>query len=136
MSSTCTRAGSARWLGNLRKTFPNCQFIVTTHSPQVLSSVSSDSILLLDDFHVVHPGVPTDGRDSNAILREVLGVPERPDSVLEEVRRISAMLDESNVADARGPIATLEQQLGWQDEEVIRLKTRLEFLETPLVDDP
>jgi predicted ATPase len=122
-------------LVRLRKTFPGCQFIVTTHSPQVLSTVPGDAILLLDDFRVVHPGVPTEGRDSNAILREVLGIKERPDDVVEEVRRIDSLLDGGERAEAAGAIATLERKLGWHDDEVIRLKTRLEFLETPLADD-
>ena len=40
-----------RWqrsvIPNLEKTFPNCQFIVTTHSPQVLDSVYSYERVIL-----------------------------------------------------------------------------------------
>ncbi len=32
----------------LRRTFPNCQFIITTHSPQVLSQVHKEDIFVLD----------------------------------------------------------------------------------------
>jgi ABC-type cobalamin/Fe3+-siderophores transport system ATPase subunit len=122
-------------LPNLQSTFPGCQFIVTTHSPQVLSSVAQEAVVILDDFAVVHASAPTKGRDSNAILREVFGLDERPNEVLDEVRKVGAMLDDGNVDAARLAITSLEQQLGWQDDEVIRLKTRLDFLDAPLAAD-
>lgn len=53
-----------RVLGALRSTFPNCQFIVTTHSPQVLSEVPNDAVVLVDNFQFRSPGAPTAGRDS------------------------------------------------------------------------
>ncbi len=43
-------AWQRRVLGALRGTFPNCQFIVTTHSPQVLSEVPNDAVVLVKDF--------------------------------------------------------------------------------------
>jgi predicted ATP-binding protein involved in virulence len=52
----------------LQATFPNCQFVVTTHSPQILSTVPTESIVVLRDFKVEGPTAPTFGRDSNAIL--------------------------------------------------------------------
>ncbi|MEZ4408545.1 MAG: AAA family ATPase [Polyangiales bacterium] len=60
------------------RAFPKAQLIVTTHSPQVLSSVPASSIVVLDGEHAYPVTEPTEGRDSNAILREVFGVPERP----------------------------------------------------------
>jgi hypothetical protein len=101
----------------------------------VLSSVAQEAVVILDDFAVVHASAPTKGRDSNAILREVFGLDERPNEVLDEVRKVGAMLDDGNVDAARLAITSLEQQLGWQDDEVIRLKTRLDFLDAPLAAD-
>lgn len=40
-------------LPKLRAVFPACQFIVTTHSPQVLASVHSSQVRLLDNFAVL-----------------------------------------------------------------------------------
>jgi len=37
----------------LLKTFPNCQFIVTSHSPQVLSNVEKENIVILENFRPV-----------------------------------------------------------------------------------
>ena len=59
----------------LERTFPNVQFILTTHSPQVLSSVAREQIVLLSGFQAVSRLPYTEGRDSNAILSELMGVP-------------------------------------------------------------
>lgn len=61
----------------LTKTFPSLQFIVTTHSPQVLSMVKSENIFLLDNFDI-YTVSETFGRDSNEILDLVFNVPESP----------------------------------------------------------
>lgn len=119
-------------LPKLRKIFPGCQFIVTTHSPQVLSSVDREEVVLLDNFQVVKPQYQTHGRDSNSILRELLGVEERPHEENEKIHEIGLLLDDGKVEEAKPLLADLEGRLGWTDGEVIRLKTRLEFLEEPM----
>ena len=119
-------------LPKLRKTFPGCQFIVTTHSPQVLSSVDRGEVVLLDNFQVVRPQHQTHGRDSNAILRELLSVDERPHDEGEKIHRIGSLLDDGKLEEAKPLLADLEEKLGWTDGEVIRLKTRLEFMEEPI----
>ncbi len=73
-------AWQRRALSALARTFPGCQLIVTTHSPQVLSEVPNDAVVLVKDFQFVRPGAPTAGRDSNAILVEAMDTPERPDA--------------------------------------------------------
>jgi predicted ATP-binding protein involved in virulence len=56
----------------LGKTFPNCQFITTTHSPQVLSNVEKENILILEDYRIVENTPFTYGRDSNSILYDLM----------------------------------------------------------------
>ena len=55
----------------LVKTFPNCQFVITTHSPQILGELKSNEIWLLNDFNVYRPD-SSFGLSSNQILDEVL----------------------------------------------------------------
>jgi predicted ATP-binding protein involved in virulence len=66
----------------LRATFPNCQFFVTTHSPQVLSNVPKENVFILNVFILedgqIYPADSTTyGRDTNAILAQLMGVSER-----------------------------------------------------------
>lgn len=67
-----------RWqqliLAQLQKAFPKIQFIVTTHSPQVLTTVSSDCIRILRDNKVYGAPAGTEGAEPQRLLQDVLGV--------------------------------------------------------------
>lgn len=76
-----------RWqqtiIADLRRTFPNIQFICSTHSPQVLSTVEKTHIRVIQDDHSV-TGISdqTEGSSSHEILSMVMGVDETPDLVI------------------------------------------------------
>ncbi len=81
-------------LPGLIHTFRGLQFIVTTHSPQVVSTVARDAVRLLNDqvgttTKVIYnkPEVETKGRQSSDILSEVMQTHPRPD--VEEKRWLS-----------------------------------------------
>jgi len=107
---------------SLRRAFPNCQLIVTTHSPQVLSEVPNDAVMLLQDFQFFRPAAPSEGRDANAILLEVLGVEARPHEIVQEIEVISGLLDEGQDKEARARLDRLAQALTERDSEVTRLR--------------
>lgn len=70
-------------LGDLIRTFPNTQFIVTTHSPQVISTVHTASIRVLGlDINgnqvAAMPLAHTYGEQSNSVLRTVMQVDPQP----------------------------------------------------------
>jgi energy-coupling factor transporter ATP-binding protein EcfA2 len=109
-------------------TFPNIQFIATTHSPQVLASVPSDCVRILENFQA-YPVGHTEGRDSNALLREIFDVPERPQPALDKLERVAALIDAEDFAAARAALAELRDALSAQDGEVVRLQSLLTFLE-------
>ena len=75
-------AWQRRILGDLRWTFPNVQFVISTHSPQVLSTVPSDQIIELErDGDWIEPGNPdgpTFGAAAGDVLSAVMGVEQRP----------------------------------------------------------
>ncbi len=66
-----------RIIGDLTRTFPNIQFIVTTHSPQVISSVKGESVFLVNDGEMqpLGTGRQTCGLDANQLLTDVFGTP-------------------------------------------------------------
>jgi predicted ATP-binding protein involved in virulence len=115
-----------RVLPSLRRTFPNCQIIVTTHSPQVLSEVPNEAVVLLDDFQFFRPAAPTAGRDSNSILWEVLGVDARPHAVVEEIEAISSLLDDAKNDEAKVRLDHLAASLTERDPEILRLRGLLD----------
>ena len=68
-----------RIIPDLRRTFPNIQFICTTHSPQVLSTVPGECIrTITDDGRVTEPNCKTYGAESKRVLEELMGVSSRP----------------------------------------------------------
>lgn len=68
-------------LGGLTEAFPEVQFIVTTHSPQVLTTVPAECIRELsregDDIRVTIPEFSL-GAESNYVLDSIQGVNARP----------------------------------------------------------
>lgn len=59
-------------LKDLHAIFPKVQFIVTSHAPAVINSVSREKIRMLDKGEIYMPAAETYGRDANSILREVI----------------------------------------------------------------
>tara|TARA_R110001583_G_scaffold170238_1_gene323649 strand:- start:5529 stop:7190 length:1662 start_codon:yes stop_codon:yes gene_type:complete len=80
---------------NLTKIFPNIQFIITTHSPQVLSTVDVKSIRKLDqnekgDSFISTPKYQTKGVTSADVLAQIMETDSVPD--VEEARALSEFL--------------------------------------------
>ena len=73
-----------RVLVDLRRTFPNTQFIVSTHSPQVLTTVDSKHVIHLARTNRTivagQSSAPTYGAAAGSVLEAVMGVQERPDA--------------------------------------------------------
>ena len=66
-------------LANLIKAFPKIQFIVTTHSPQVISTVQGHQIRILDGNQVYSAETEgTKGAESSRILKRIFCVDPRP----------------------------------------------------------
>ena len=69
-------------LEDLIRTFPNVQFIVATHSPQVLTTVKPEHIVELryyaDGIRASRATGPTFGAEAGYVLDTVMGVTERP----------------------------------------------------------
>lgn len=73
-------AWQQRILPDLRRIFPKIQFVVTTHSPQVISSVPPESIrIIFDDGRVEGSPAWTEGVESSRILEDVFGTKPYPE---------------------------------------------------------
>ena len=105
-----------RILIDLQRTFPNTQFIVSTHSPQVLTTVRPECIaaLVRKNGRIVAESVAgwTYGAESGDVLWTEMKVNERPDNAFSQAlaryrRLISEGRGESQ--DALGLRATLER---------------------------
>jgi predicted ATP-binding protein involved in virulence len=119
----------------LCQTFPQCQFIITTHSPQVLADVPASAVRRLRrqeaDVVAEQPAAGTQGRDSNAILEDVLETPERPESTLRDLQEIARLIDQERLEEAQRSIDRLARVLTDRDAEIVRLRSLIDFLGHP-----
>jgi predicted ATP-binding protein involved in virulence len=103
-------------LQNLMLAFPRVQFVVTTHSPQVISTIQREHVRLLEENLAGEnvaaiPGARTYGRSNAEVMQAVMGVTPEP------------ALPESD--QLRHYMATVEQA-DWRDLEVVKLRELLE----------
>ena len=110
-------------LSVLKKTFPNIQFIITTHSPIVLSEVD-DSYKI---FFMSNDGKETvindfsrlDGFDINYILEEFMGTRSRNTKTEELVRSVYAEINEGDKENAIKNIEKLKTITNENNEDVV-----------------
>jgi predicted ATP-binding protein involved in virulence len=105
----------------LTKTFPNCQFIVTTHSPQVLSHVQPESIYLLkkvgEDIVVTKPQYSY-GRDSNRILEDLMDETERPAEIQDQLAKLFSLIHQGQLREAQELVNQLAATIGASEPEL------------------
>jgi len=114
-------------LNDLQTIFPLIQFIVTTHSPQVLSTVKQDNIRLIDSSKskAVKPFVNPYGKQSIVALEDIMNVTSLPSkSVVEEVKLLEEYMKIINSGDIyNNALATMRQQLNaTYGDDYIQLK--------------
>ncbi|NJN13367.1 MAG: AAA family ATPase [Richelia sp. RM2_1_2] len=113
---------------SLTQTFPNCQFIVTTHSPQVLSEVKRENVFIIENYQIVENTPHTYGKDSNSILYELMDVKERPETVQNQINNCLRLIDNGQIETAKSALNELSNLLGENDSEVVRANTLIGFL--------
>lgn len=112
----------------LEKTFPGIQFIMTTHSPQVLSRVGREQVFVLEGFEVVEAPF-TFGRDANTLLEDAFDVPERPEEAKEEFRKLYDLMDDaSKQKETEQMLKEVAVKYGDDDPEVLRANMHFTFM--------
>jgi len=94
---------------NLTKTFPNCQFIATTHSPQIIPSVEPESVLIMKDGKVDSASRSL-GMDSNWILRFLMETDDRPHEAVKAIDKVESLILAGNFTAARQEISEYKQK--------------------------
>ena len=108
-------AWQQRILSDLIRTFPKAQFIVTTHSPQVLTTVKPKHIVELyrdgDNILAGAPAGATYGAEAGDVLSVVMGVSERPDNdFTKDLEKYRSLIREGK----------------WESKKALDLRKRLE----------
>jgi predicted ATP-binding protein involved in virulence len=111
----------------LQETFPNCQFIVTTHSPLILSNLRRENVIILEDFKTIKKTPHTFGRDNNSILYELMGVTQRSAEMQERLNKCYELIDNDQLEEAEACFKKLSEDLGPNDPDIVRGETAINF---------
>ena len=115
-------------VAKLTKAFPKCQFIATTHSPQIIGELEPERIHIISDSGVCSPSLSY-GVDSSRVLQEIMDTDSRIGDMENLLAQVSRQIDEDDLEQARNSLLSIEKILGENDADVVRLKTLISFLE-------
>ena len=119
-----------RWqrvaFAGLRAVFPQLQFIVTTHSPQVLSSFENRQVRRLSQGQLQQGDVLVEDRDTNSILREYMLTEDRPHEGNRALDRLHSLIDRGQREEAEELYRTLRFRWGDLDPGLIRARTLMD----------
>lgn len=107
----------------LQKTFPNCQFIVSTHSPHVITHVKPECLFMLKQtsnaIKATHPN-ESYGKNVTRILEDLMGLKTtRPDKVSKELSDIFNQIDLGSFDKAKQEIKALRKEIG-DDPDLVK----------------
>ena len=111
----------------LTNTFPNCQFICTTHSPQIIGEVLPEQIILIMDGKAERPNQSL-GMDTNWILRHLMDVPVRDTDTLKALRTIEKLIEAEKYDTAEAQIDQMRNELG-DFPELVGLQTQIDMID-------
>ncbi|MFC4995656.1 AAA family ATPase [Rubritalea tangerina] len=106
---------------NLRRAFPKCQFILTTHSPLVISDPKNVNTLMLDNGEMRHVE-NLYGLDANLVLSREMGVPVRNAEVDHAIDTIYELIQDNELDLAEERLKDLRLDLPTNHLEVAKLE--------------
>ncbi|MGZ8173460.1 MULTISPECIES: AAA family ATPase [Methylobacter] len=115
-------------VGNLNKTFPNCQFVLTTHSPIVISespnllcySLNDGELQKLNNLY---------GMDVNQVLLQDMDAGIRNADIQQDFDNLRDSLQDGQLADAKELLTKLEKQISIDNLELSKAKLLIRRLE-------
>lgn len=117
-------------LGSLQEAFPKIQFIVTTHSPQVLSTVPKECIRVLGtnaegENIAAMPLADSYGEPSNDVLQAIMQVdPQPPVPEKRLLDELTSLVDQGEYLSSRATelLANLKQKLSNQHPQILKIE--------------
>lgn len=113
--------------------FRSCQFVMTTHSPQVIGQVEARCVRLLSAVNgkigVETPSMAL-GVDSNWILNVLMGTNEMDEGIEAELDEVSSLIADRQLNEARARLTDLRTRIGNTEmvQQRVSLMERVERL--------
>jgi len=123
-------------VSRFKTVFPNVQFIITTHSPQILGELTDARIYSLNynekreiDVAVVNTLF---GKDTNLILEQYMGSSEKNEHIKIQFQKLFKLILETKLIEARKLMVHLKNVIGSDDPELIKAEILLKRKESSL----
>jgi predicted ATP-binding protein involved in virulence len=116
----------------LTATFPNCQLITTTHSPQIVGEIQPENLLLLrqeGDRIVSEKCGQAYGLDTNYVLQHIMGAISRAEPAERAIHAVEDALETGDLPKARSLLRILRTVLHGDDPVVVNLEAKINNLE-------
>jgi len=113
---------------SLENTFPGCQFILTTHSPQVIGELEAKGVLLLRDGRSLGHAERALGLTSGEVLEELMNGQARNADVSSELLKIQKLIDSDAILKAENALKRLKKKVG-EIPEVLRMESSISALQ-------
>lgn len=116
-------------VAKLREIFPNVQFVVTTHSPLVLSYApdTENKVYKLEN-NGVRELTSYKGMRLLELFNNFYDTPARPQDIQEEIDELLDMIDQEDVDGAKEKLKKLETFLSKDDPAIIEAETSLKYI--------
>tara|TARA_R110002012_G_scaffold72628_2_gene185358 strand:- start:731 stop:2350 length:1620 start_codon:yes stop_codon:yes gene_type:complete len=122
----------------LTKTFPNIQFVIATHSPQVLTTVDKKNIRQFaetnsdDEFWLAIPEFQSESSENNIVLEQLMNTPSVPETqnlrLLKDVTYLveSGLFGSSDEHNRK--LELLKSHFGDSHPNIVRLKDSIKLI--------
>lgn len=108
-------------IARLTQTFPNCQFLLTTHSPLIISDYKHILVYTLTNGELQE--LPSQyGQDVNTVLLDVMDTTIRGDNLDVELNDLLDAIQDSNLVQAKQLLTELTAELPANNLELIKAK--------------
>lgn len=114
-------------IDNLMNIFPKVQFIVSTHAPAIISSVKTDKLRILSNKEVCMTANQVYGKDVNSVMKEIMGVNDRPDQFVELFEKFYRLLSEKKYDEAGAVLDKPDEERGYHDPEIVKCRVKLKL---------
>ncbi len=105
-------------------TFPNCQFVLTTHSPLVISDCKNVLVYTLENRELRQ--LPSQyGQDANTVLLDVMDTSIRNEKINAELNNLLDAIQNSELSKAQQLLAELTEELPPNHLELVKAKLLL-----------
>lgn len=114
---------------DLKRTFPNCQFIISTHSPFIIQSLSAEELFDISTMQYATESGSYNGWSIDAIQEQKMGVAPKTSVFNNCLTSFSKAMDEENYVEARTLYHRLKEMVNPESAESKILDMDMEMIE-------